>query len=82
MIFNNWPYKFNIFFIIGNAPLQQPQCREYVIRCAMHTRIQGQSTSKEHIVDENVDINEVIRKFVANYNRKRQKKMMMYNIIT
>ena len=40
----------------------------------MRERTQGQSTSKEHLVDENVDIDEAIRKFVTNRNGNSKKK--------
>ena len=70
MIFNNWPYKFNIFCYCRQCPLQHPQSREYVTRCTMHGKTEGQSTSEEYLVDENVDIDEAIRKFVAAHSKR------------
>jgi hypothetical protein len=42
----------------------------------MCERMQGQSTSKENLVDENVDIDEAIMKFLTNHHGKRKKMMM------
>ena len=43
-------------------------------RHTMRDRTQGQSTSKENLVYENIDIDEAIRKFVATRTKRQNQK--------
>ena len=70
--------NFMFFVFIGNAPSQQPPCRQCMTRHGMHERMQVESTSEEPLENEDMDIDDLIKNWKA---KRMPKKMMMYNII-
>ena len=73
MIFKNWPYKFNIYFFIfvGDGPSQQHPRHGYVTRYTWRERTETTSVAEEHPVNEDMDMDELLKTWKAQKKTKR-----------
>jgi hypothetical protein len=72
MIFKNWPYKFNIFFIfVGDGPSQQHPRRGYETRRTRNETNETTSAAEEHPVNEDMEMGELLKTWKAQNKTKR-----------
>ena len=72
MIFKNWPYKFNIFFIfLGDGPSQEHPHSGYETIRARHERTETTSTVEEHPVNKDMEMDELLKNWKAHKKTKR-----------
>jgi hypothetical protein len=69
MIFKNWPYKFNIF--LGDGPSQQHPLRGYETRHTQRERTETTSSAEEHLVNEDMDIDDLLKHWKEKKKTKR-----------
>ena len=73
MIFKNWPYKFNIFFFVGDGPSQQPPRRGYETMHDRCERIEATSTTEEHPINKDMEMDELLKNWKIQKKTKRNR---------
>ena len=71
MIFKNWPYKFNIFYFLGDGPSQQHACHGYETRHTQRERTKTTSSAEEHPINEDMDVDDLLKNWKAKKKTKR-----------
>jgi hypothetical protein len=72
MIFKNWPYKFNIFFVfVGDGPSQYPPRHGYETIHARRERIEITSVVEEHLVNEDMEMDGLLKTWKTQKKTKR-----------